>query len=252
MKKNIEYQHNLSRQSPILLDYDYKKPKIDKMLAILRASGAISDDTQKHLAIDVGCSGGFFTSVISPYFEEVLGVDIDMPALKIADNNKSNHNLLYIAGDSLQLPLPDKSVDLLICNHVYEHVPDPQMMFSDILRVLKDDGVCYLGAASRWIIMEPHYHLPFLSWMPKSMANIYMRLFNRGQYYYENLTTCAGIKQMTKNFQVDDYTLKIISNPDFFHARDMIPKNGIISKIPMWVWKLCYGILPTYILILRR
>ncbi len=246
-----EYQNNLSLQSPILLDFNYKQPKIQKMLAILRAAGAI-DDKKKVLALDIGCSGGFFSAALAPYFDDVLGLDIDMHALRIAEKNKLENNVRYLSGDSLALPLADKSVDLVICNHVYEHVPDPKKMFKDIYRVLSNNGVCYLGAASRWTLIEPHYHLPFLSWLPKPLAHQYMRWFKKGDFYYENLTTYAGIKALVNDFHVDDYTLQIIADPDSFHARDLLPEKGLLSSIPLSIWRLFYRVLPTYILILQR
>lgn len=248
---NPEYQNDLSLKSPILLDYEYKRHKVDKMLAILREAGGIGDD-RKRLALDVGCSGGFFTSAIAPFFEDVLGLDIDLHALKIAHQQRQQDNLHYVDGDSMHLPLKDGSVDLVICNHVYEHVPDPVRLFQEIRRVLSDEGVCYLGAASRWIPMEPHYHLPFLSWLPKFLAHRYMKLFGKGDCYYENLRTYGGIRKLIRDFRVEDYTLRVIGNPDRFHARDMIPRGGKLERVPMWLWKLFYRLLPTYVLILRR
>ena len=248
---NPEYQNDLSLKSPILLDYEYKRHKVDKMLAILRESGGIGDD-RKRLALDVGCSGGFFTSAIAPYFEDVLGLDIDLHALKIANQQRQRDNLHYVDGDSMRLPLKDGSVDLVICNHVYEHVPDPVRLFQEIRRVLADEGVCYLGAASRWIPMEPHYHLLFLSWLPKFLAHRYMKLFGKGDYYYENLRTYGGIRKLIRDFRVEDYTLRVLEDPDRFHARDMIPRGGKLERVPMWFWKLFYRLLPTYVLILRR
>jgi hypothetical protein len=39
------------------------------------------------------------------------------------------------------IPLPDRSVDLLICSHVLEHVPDDTLAMREIARVLSDDGL---------------------------------------------------------------------------------------------------------------
>ena len=246
-----EYQKDLSLKSPILLDYGYKRPKVEKMLAILRRAGIIAEQPRA-LAVDIGCSGGFFTSVLAPHFERVIGLDIDQYALRKAESEKQHENLSYLAGDSLHLPFPDNSIDLIICNHVYEHVPDPVKMFADIHRVLKDDGVCYFGAASRLILMEPHYHLPFLSWLPKAVAHRYMRLFGKGDFYYENLRTYTGIRKLIRNFDVEDYTLQVLKDPDTYHARDMLPEQGILARIPQFIWQALYQVLPTYILILRR
>ncbi|MGQ0656504.1 MAG: methyltransferase domain-containing protein [Chromatiales bacterium] len=248
---DLHYQRDLSLQSPILLDGVYKKSKVDKMLAVLRDVGAVSEQPRT-LAVDIGCSRGFFASGLAPHFRHVVGVDIDTHALRLAVAENPFGHVTYLVGDSLRLPLRDGCADLIICNHVYEHVPDPQRLFGEIHRVLKDSGVCYFSAASRLIPIEPHYHLPFLSWLPKPLAHLYMRLTGRGDRYYENLRTYWGIRRLIGHFQVTDYTLKILSDPDRFQARDLLPKGGLLAKVPPAVWKALYWLLPTYILILRR
>jgi SAM-dependent methyltransferase len=249
--KKSQYQKELSLASPILLDSRYKQPKVAKMISILSDTGAVSD-TQKMLAIDIGCSRGFFTSGLAPYFYHVMGVDIDTHALKIARSENTYSNIHYIIGDSMNLPLEDNSVDLIVCNHVYEHVPNAEKLFAEIHRVLSVDGVCYLGAASRLTVVEPHYHLPFLSWFPKSLAHIYMRIAGKGDSYYENLRTYWGIRRLISGFDVLDYTLRVIAQPDRFNARDLLPQGGLLEKIPCFVWKLFYSFLPSYILILKK
>ena len=247
-----KYQTNLSLQSPILLDESYKQPKVDKVLSILEHHGALQ--SKQGTAVDIGCSIGFFARALTPYFDIVCGLDIDHHALgkakTLADNNIEN--LEFIAGDSQKLPFEDNSVELILCNHTYEHVPDAATLIAEIQRILRPGGRCYLGAASRLTIVEPHYHLPFLSWLPKPLAHRYMRLTGKGTEYYEMLRTYWGIKALIKAFEVTDYTLQVLKYPATFNARDMIPEGGWIEKIPLFVWKLCYPLLPSYIFILRK
>ena len=247
-----EYQPNLSLHSPILLDTEYKRPKIEKMLSILEDSGALAGDKPGSIAVDVGCSGGLFVSAIAGYFSRVYGADIDGHALSLAKRAFAAPNLLYLQGDSMRLPLPDCSADLIICNHVYEHVPDARILFREIFRILKPTGICYLGAASRLNVIEPHYHLPFLSWMPKPLAHFVMRVTGKGDFYYEKLRTLQGIRKLIADFVVDDYTLRVVADPDRFHARDLIPRDGLLDRIPGWVWRATYWLLPSYIFVLRK
>lgn len=249
--KKISYQENLSLHSPVLLDREYKRPKVEKMLSILREVGAI-DGKLGELAVDVGCSIGFFSEPMVPYFKQVLGIDIDRNALQLAVAKEKQAQAVYVLADSMQLPLPDSCADLVICNHVYEHVPDAEKLFAEIFRILKNNGICYLGAASRLTIIEPHYGLPFLSWLPKPLANIYLRMFNKGEYYYENLRTYWGIRNLLKKFSVIDYTLRVITDPDKYCARDLIPRNSLLAKLPAFFWKMVYSFLPTYLLILKK
>ncbi len=85
--------------------------------------------------------------------------------------------------DGTRLPVPDSCFDFLIVNHIYEHVPDPRTLFREVGRVLKPGGCAYVTAGSRWALVEPHYRLPFLSWMPKRMADRYVRWAGRADAY---------------------------------------------------------------------
>jgi SAM-dependent methyltransferase len=88
-------------------------------------------------------------------------------------------------GDVTDLPLRNSSVDLLICNHLYEHI-DPsrrESFFRELRRVLTLDGVVYMAAGNRFRVMEPHYRLPFLSWLPSMLAGAYLRITGRGKGY---------------------------------------------------------------------
>ena len=246
-----DYQNDLSIHSPILLDRDYKRPKVEKLLAVLADAGLLGDGTGG-LAVDVGCSRGFFAEALAPHFAEVLGVDIDPHALRLAHESRDESSPHYLRGDSLNLPLPDASVDLVICNHVYEHVPSAEALFAEIRRVLRVGGMCYLGAASRLTPVEPHYHLPFLSWLPKWLADPYMRVSGKGDRYYENLRTYWGIRRLISEFEVLDYTLKIVEDPDTFRARDLFPKGSLVARMPLWLWRACYPLLPSYIFLLKK
>ena len=248
-----KYQKNLSIQSPILLDITHKQPKVDKVLSILKDNGALPD-AQEGVAIDIGCSIGFFAQALTPYFKTVFGLDIDVNALSEAQKLPGNDvdNLAFLTGDSLNLPFADNSIDLILCNHTYEHVPDAEILFSEIQRVLKPGGRCYLGAASRLILMEPHYHLLFLSWLPKLLAHKYMQIMGKGDEYYEMLRTYWGIRKLIRAFDVTDYTLNVLKNPGRFGARDMIREGSWIERTPTFIWKLVYPLLPTYIFILKK
>lgn len=243
-------QENLSSITPDLLDEVHKLPKVKKMLSVLLSEELIPN--YSGVTLDVGCSGGFFCEGLAPYFKSVVGIDIDKKAIDFAKEQNSFDNILYeLIGDD-NLPQCDASVDLIICNHVYEHVPSAKKLFLEMYRVLKPEGAIYFGAASRLTVVEPHFKLPFLSWLPKFLAHKYMRIFGRGEFYYENLRTIYGLRALMVDFHVVDYTLDVIKNPRKFNANDMIKEGGLVSRLPRWLLKAVYPCLPSYIFILKK
>ena len=61
----------------------------------------------------------------------------------------ADNRLVDVLGSLTQLPLPDASVDLLVCYHVLEHVPDDRMAMQEIARVLGDNGIGLLQVPHR-------------------------------------------------------------------------------------------------------
>jgi SAM-dependent methyltransferase len=66
---------------------------------------------------------------------KLIGADID-PA--VFTNETTDENLLIENG---HVPLPDLSVDMIICDYVLEHVEDPKALERETRRLLKPGGV---------------------------------------------------------------------------------------------------------------
>jgi 2-polyprenyl-3-methyl-5-hydroxy-6-metoxy-1,4-benzoquinol methylase len=126
--------------------------------------------------LDIGCAGGIITSFLAEEFNLVIGLDTDTDALKAAVNSYNHDNILYEKGNGIRLPFASKQFDVVVCNHIYEHVPSSSKLLKEIKRVLKDDGVCYFSAGNRCWPIEPHYKIPFLSWLPRNIANRYLQI----------------------------------------------------------------------------
>ena len=65
---------------------------------------------------------------------EVIGVDID----SAVTTNPAINRAIVISGP--ELPLPDRSVDLILSDFTFEHLGDPQAIASNFERVLKPGG----------------------------------------------------------------------------------------------------------------
>lgn len=251
--KKLNYEHNFSRQFPVVLEDRTRYLKSKKILKVIMDYSKKSGfDLRKLTVLDVGCSGGHVLKTLSPYFQKLVGIDIDTSAIDFAKKRNNAPNVDYLQGDGLFIPFKDNSFNVIICNHIYEHVPDAKLLFSEIRRVLKPGGFCYLSAGNRLVLKEGHYKLYFLSWLPKPLANYYLRLTGKGTNYYEKHLTWWGISRIIKKFVVTDYTIPIIKAPGSFHATDMIKKDSLLTKLPASITKVLYWLIPTYILILSK
>ena len=50
----------------------------------------------------------------------------------------------FLVGDSFYLPIADASLDMLLCSEVLEHLPDPNLAITEIVRVLKPSAYAFI------------------------------------------------------------------------------------------------------------
>jgi 2-polyprenyl-3-methyl-5-hydroxy-6-metoxy-1,4-benzoquinol methylase len=146
----------------------------------------------------------------------------------------------------------DSYFDVVICARVYEHVPDAVMMMDEIYRILKPGGVCYFATGNRLNIIEPHYHLPFLSMIPRPLAHLYVKWLGKGSLYYEKHLSYWALRALVRKFVIIDYTRSIIENPNRFSADYMLKTGAMKTRLAKWIVKHAYWLCPGYIWLLKK
>ncbi len=79
-------------------------------------------------------------------------------------------NLPITVAAGEKLPYADFLFEVVLCMDVLEHVQDVDAVLSEIYRVLKPGGVVLTTVPNRRAFRDPHYHLPFINWLPAPMA----------------------------------------------------------------------------------
>jgi ubiquinone/menaquinone biosynthesis C-methylase UbiE len=226
-----------------MLDEQGRKAKADKIASVIRHFLGVSD--LKGLSVlDVGCSGGIIANALSENGADVVGMDIDVPGLAKAQRSYGDV-VSFVCADSSHMPIASQSVDVVICNHIYEHVVDPHALVREMTRVVKPSGMLYLGLGNRLGVMEPHYRLPFLSWLPRGLAHRYVRASGRADEYHEAFMTRAGLQRLFGGLHVWDYSYSVLAEPEVFAAGDVV--RGLAARMPYPALRALRPILPTFI-----
>jgi len=244
-------QHHFSRLLPVAM-YDKKgrEEKGKKILAVL--SDFLKDNLEELVALDVGCSTGIIDNLLAPHFKILVGLDIDEEAVSYAEQEKKQVNQSFLLSDAMAMPFNDQTFDVIICAHVYEHVPRASTLMEEIHRLLKPYGVCFFAAGNRLALMEPHYRLPLLSIIPKKVADLYVRRSGRARFYYEKHLTYWGLNKLTSRFRVVDYTQDIIANPEKFFAVDMCRPGSMRQRFALLLCRIAHWAMPSYIMVLQK
>jgi 2-polyprenyl-3-methyl-5-hydroxy-6-metoxy-1,4-benzoquinol methylase len=233
-------------------DETIQDQKAQKALSILKDYYGSENGLKDLDLLDIGCSAGLMTRIYSREFRRTVGIDIDQPAVEHAGRSFSDEKLTFRVADAMETNLPAESFDVVTCTHIYEHVPEATRLIREIYRLLRPKGICYFVAQNRITLIEPHYFLPFLSMLPKPLAHAYFRLFKKGDYYYENLMTLGRLRRLVADFEIVDYTEKVIANPERFYATEMISPGSFKQALALKILELAYFLCPTYVWLLRK
>lgn len=244
-KALLEAARRFSARFPIMGNGDVRARKGFKVARVLNE--ALRGANPKTV-LDIGCSNCIVLDTICQALAPVyaIGIDMDESAVALPELERAT-----VVGNASQLPIHSETIDVVICNHTYEHVPNADALFREIKRVLKPGGIVYFAAMNaRWPI-EPHYHLPFLHWLPHGLARFLLWLTRHGGEYLERPLSTDGLLRLVTGFEIEDYTLRVIAAPEHYGAEDVIPR-GWKALLYRLLARPLYGLLPGYIWVLRK
>jgi len=216
-----------SAASHAVLDIESRKRKASVIMKILSDYKEIKNCK----ILNIGSGSGVIESEIGKISKDVYSVDI-------VDERIIKDNFVFKKVGDEKLPFKDNGFDIVISNHVMAHVRDNETHLKEINRVLNKNGIVYLSMLNRLWPLEPNFNLLFLSWLPKKIADFYVKLNGKGKSYNVNpLTYNRFIKKISKYFTYEDITMKIIK-----------------QKFPMphLAYRLFKRFSPIWILILRK
>lgn len=122
------------------------------------------------LVLDLGCGTGRFSIELERHGLQIVSVDPSLLMLKeITKKIKKDDNITLIQGIAHQLPFKDSSFDGCICINVMDHIKEPQIIFSEVSRILKKDGHFLFNFSNYY-----SFYLPFaiyINYSKKSLLN---------------------------------------------------------------------------------
>jgi len=88
--------------------------------------------------LDIGCSKGDLTNLISDQVSKISGVDHDENAIESAKLNYGNKNIQFINGDALEhVKSVSEKYDVIILSHILEHIDNPIPFLSSYIPFAK-------------------------------------------------------------------------------------------------------------------
>jgi len=117
------------------------------------------------------------------------GCDIDKEVLEVA-RLRAELEGVHVSLSSCEagIPYADGTFDVIFCQSVLEHIPQPEPVVKEICRVLKKGGIAYIEAPNYRKCIEPHYKIVFFPKMVKSFAKKYLSLIGRPSEFIDTVS----------------------------------------------------------------
>lgn len=153
----------------------------------------------KMLEIGTGAGG------IAHYFATHKTLQCTVEAVDVVDQRVLRDGFAFQRVEGTALPFPDAHFDVIISNHVIEHVGDSNAQrqhLREVRRVMQPAGIGYLAVPNRWMLIEPHYRLALLSWLPQTWRTPYLRSMGRGEEYDCNPPSLRSLESLLQDTQL--------------------------------------------------
>lgn len=131
----------------------FQNRRLNSTLKILREALRESATDRAGAApriLDLACGEGVITAQIHKHLPdaELYGIDYALTAIEAAA--RRGDPIHYAVGDAYQLPYAAGFFDVIVCNNIWEHVPDPLRLLAGVKKVLKPGGHVIISTPSRY------------------------------------------------------------------------------------------------------
>lgn len=227
------------------LDAESRRRKAEKIQAILEAERTLAGAS----LLEIGVGSG----LIASHFRDVVGPEGDVRGVDVRDS-RLVRDFEFELVEGTRLPFADGTFDVVVSNHVVEHVGsrgDQLDHLREIARVLTPGGVAYLATPSRWTLVEPHFHLPLLSWVPRAARSPYVRLARRGTEYDCDLLSRSQLLDLASaaGLEARERTLEAMRLLGTIESRSLARR---VAAAPDAVHRALLPLVPTLVFVLRR
>jgi ubiquinone/menaquinone biosynthesis C-methylase UbiE len=197
--------------------------------------------------LEVGTGAGG----IAHYFGTHSQLRCEVDAVDVQDNRLVTDGYRYHQVCDTQLPFADQTFDVVLSNHVIEHVGDEYAQrahLAELRRVLRQDGIGYLAVPNRWMLVEPHYKLIFLSWLPHAWRTPYLRTIGKGEIYDCEPLQLPQLERLLESTGFQHQNLCVSAMRATFEIeRGQSTVARILRHIPDGIFMLLRRIIPTLI-----
>jgi len=176
--------------------------------------------------MDIGSGEGGTAKVLA---ENNFVVSIEKKPGRIIKQINTNLKLI-ILGDAVNLPIKEKTFDVIILQDCIEHLRIKNNFFEQLHRLLKNNGIIYLSTPNKYSILnmisDPHWGLPIVSLLSREKIKKYfLKNFRKKDYLRDDIAELFSLSELQKSF---GFKFELILNTKFATKELLNGNKGLI------------------------
>lgn len=146
--------------------------------AVGRAASHLGVRSPPWRVADIGCGAATQCVMWAKDGHDVFGLDINSALIELGQRRavEAAVKVDLRVGSATALPWESRSMDIVLCPELLEHVPDWSSVLAEACRVLAPSGILYLSTTNRLCPRQQEFDLPFYSWYPAPLKRHFERL----------------------------------------------------------------------------
>ncbi len=234
------------RLNHAILDKESREQKALKIMRIIESRKSLKGIK----VLEIGTGSG----VTAAELAREVGAAGAVHAIDIKDQRVIQEGYEFHEVTGTTLPFEEAAFDVVISNHVIEHVggeADQLHHLSEIKRVMAEDALLYLAVPNKWRLIEPHYKIPILSWLPQRIADLIVRISGKNEEFDCRSPSRRKLRWLFGQTgfvheELDREALRIVGEVEGSRVAELV------SKLPTGVLRALLLIVPTFIVIARK
>ena len=189
-------------------------------------------------------------------YEKVIGLDSSLPDLILAKKLLESEGLLtvqLVQARGQALPFHQESFDFISAQNVLEHLFDPESVFRECYRILRQGGGFTADSRNRFDLFfpEPHVKIRWVGLLPRRWAKSYVRLRRGMSYEATKLLSLGELRQGLRNNFGRHFRI-LFADPNAYGAAPWTQRClEVIKKIP-GLRSMVLFIFPSHLVIAKR
>lgn len=233
--------------------YEGRDRKAEAILSTLQLH--CGRDLTRGKWLDIGCGSGGVAATLAAHVQRVVGLDPESwERWHLFREQHSNLEFHAASYRDMERLLGPESVDVVICNQVYEHVDDPIALLEAIHLVMKPNAVCYFAGPNLLWPIEPHVFWPFVHWLPRSFAHRGMRVL--GSKRAHDLDACSwSYWRLAGSFRHTGFRFEAAIHQRVVGGASLDGAGWILrvaARLPRWMVNATAPVSPGFVFVLSK